>query len=185
MKHFAPLLLTSLLVAPAALADAYQTVLPEQSQINFKYTQMGVGMEGRFRQFDVQLDFDPAQPAGAKVLVEVPLASIDTGTPEADVEAAGKDWFNIKAFPVARFEAASVKPLGGNRYSVVGRLSIKGKTRDVTVPATFTTQGDTGVFAGTLSLRRGDFAIGEGAWSAFDIVANEVDVQFRISARRN
>ena len=73
-------------------------------------------------------------------------------------------------------------PAGGNRYSVVGKLTIKGRTRDVVVPATFTTQGATGVFAGSFTLRRGDFAIGEGAWSAFDVVANDVQVRFNIVA---
>jgi len=50
------------------------------------------------------------------------------------------------------------------------------------VPATFTPQGTTGVFAGQFTIRRGDFAIGEGAWSAFDIVANDVIVKFRVTA---
>jgi polyisoprenoid-binding protein YceI len=50
------------------------------------------------------------------------------------------------------------------------------------VPATFAAQGNTGVFAGQFTIRRGDFAIGEGAWSAFDIVANDVTVKFRVTA---
>ena len=32
------------------------------------------------------------------------------------------------------------------------------------------------------SIRRGDFRIGEGAWSKFDIVANDVNMKFRITA---
>ena len=40
----------------------------------------------------------------------------------------------------------------------------------------------TGVFAGQFTLRRADFAIGEGPWAAFDVVANEVQIQFRITA---
>ena len=59
---------------------------------------------------------------------------------------------------------------------------IKGKTKDVVVPATFTPQGSTGVFAGSLTIQRGDFAVGEGAWKAFDIVANDVVIKFRITA---
>jgi hypothetical protein len=35
---------------------------------------------------------------------------------------------------------------------------------------------------GRFTIRRGDFAIGEGAWSAFDVVANDVLVTFRITA---
>ena len=72
--------------------------------------------------------------------------------------------------------------LGGNNYEVAGTLTIKGTSKDVIVPATFTPQGNTGVFEGSLTIQRGDFSIGEGAWKAFDIVANDVVIKFRISA---
>jgi polyisoprenoid-binding protein YceI len=170
------------ILAPAADAAVFAQVLPDRSSIEFSYSQMGVPMDGRFRKFSSQLAFDPAQPAAAKVVIDVDLASIDTGTPELDSEAAGKDWFNLKSFPTARFAATGVRPLGGNRYSVAGKLTIKGRSKDIVVPATFAAQGTTGIFAGQFAIRRGDFAIGEGAWSAFDIVANDVTVKFRIAA---
>jgi len=182
MKRLLPTLALAAFLAPAAHAAVFAQVLPNKSSIEFSYSQMGVTMDGRFRKFSSELSFDPAQPAAAKVAIDVDLASIDTGTPELDTEAAGKDWFNLKSFPTARFVATAVKPLGGNRYSVAGKLTIKGRGKDIVVPATFTTQGKTGVFAGQFVIRRGDFAIGEGAWSAFDIVANDVTVKFRVSA---
>ena len=75
-----------------------------------------------------------------------------------------------------------MKPLGGDKYEVAGKLTIKGTTRGVVVPATFTVQGGSGVFEGALTIRRGDFSIGEGAWKAFDVVANDVVIRFRITA---
>lgn len=169
-------------VLPAAQAIEYNTVQPAQSRIDFSYQQMGVQMDGRFRKFTAQLAFDPAKPAAGKAVIDVELASVDTGVTEADQEVAGKPWFDTRAFPTARFESTGVKPLGGNRYEVSGRLTIKGRTQPVVVPATFTPQGNSGVFAGSFTLRRGDFAVGEGSWAKFDIVANEVRIAFRIAA---
>ncbi len=160
----------------------YGQVQPDKSAIDFTYKQMGVAVDGKFKRFSSQLSFDPAKPTAAKATFDVELASVDTGAPEGDDEVAGKPWFNTKAFPTARFVSGTVKALGGNRYEIAGQLSIKGKTQDVVVPATFTTQGNTGVFAGSFTIRRGDFAIGEGSWAKFDIVANEVQVKFRITA---
>jgi polyisoprenoid-binding protein YceI len=182
MKRLLTALVLAAALAPSAQAAVYTQVLLDKSSIEFSYSQMGVPMDGRFRKFSSQLSFDPAQPAAAKVAIDVDLASIDTGTPELDTEAAGKDWFNLKSFPTARFVATGVKPLGGNRYSVAGKLTIKGRSKDIVVPATFAVQGNTGVFAGQFTIRRGDFAIGEGAWAAFDIVANDVTVKFRVTA---
>ncbi|MGB9493260.1 MAG: YceI family protein [Azonexus sp.] len=166
----------------AANAAEFNQVQPDKSAITFGYQQMGVKMEGRFKKFAAKMNFDPAKPTAAKATFDVDLASIDTGAPEGDEEVAGKPWFDTKAFPTAQFVSGSVKALGGNRYEVAGKLTIKGRTQDVVVPATFTAQGTTGVFDGSFTIRRGNFSIGEGAWAKFDIVANDVLVKFSITA---
>lgn len=169
----------------AAHALEYTQVQADKSAVAFAYQQMGVKMDGKFRRFSSQLRFDPAKPAAAKASFEVDLLSIDLGSGEAEQEVAGKPWFNSKAFPTARFVSSSVKPLGANRYEVAGQLSIKGKTQDIVLPATFVEQGKTGVFNGSFTLRRGDYAIGEGSWAKSDVVANDVTVTFRITAAAN
>jgi len=178
------LALTLAAVLPwSARAAEYRQVQADPSAITFAYQQMGVAMDGKFRQFTAQLNFDPDRPESAQATVDVDLASIDTGSAESDQEVASKTWFNTPAFPTARFTTSRVKALGDHRYEAAGQLTIKGKTQDVTIPATFAAQGKTGIFAGQFTLRRADFAIGEGPWAAFDGVANEVQIQFRITAR--
>ena len=176
------LLTLALATAFSAQAVEYTQVQTDKSTIHFTYKQMGVAVDGQFRKFASQITFDPAKPSAAKATFEVELASVDTGAPEGDQEVAGKPWFNTRAFPTARFVSGTVKPLGGNKYEVAGQLSIKGKTQDVVVPATFTPQGNSGVFDGSFTIRRADFSIGEGSWAKFDIVANDVLIKFRITA---
>ena len=166
----------------AAHAVEYTQVQADKSQIRFGYQQMGVSMDGTFGQFTSQLRFDPAAPEAAAATIEVALASIDTGSDEGDEEAARKTWFNTKDFPTARFESTGVKALGGNKYEVAGKLTIKGKSQDLSFPASFAAQGNNGIFEGGFTLRRADFSIGEGSWAKFDIVANDVVVKFRITA---
>ncbi|WP_265943187.1 YceI family protein [Dechloromonas sp. A34] len=180
MKRIA--LAIALSTALSAQAIEYNQVQASQSNVAFVYKQMGVAVDGKFKKFSSQLSFDPAKPTAAKATFDVELASVDTGAPEGDDEVASKSWFNTKAFPTARFVSASVKPLGGNRYEVAGQLSIKGKTQDVVVPATFTPNGNSGIFDGSFTIRRADFSIGEGSWAKFDIVANDVQIKFRITA---
>ena len=172
----------ALATAFSAQAAEFNQVQADKSAINFTYKQMGVAVDGKFKKFSSQLTFDPAKPTAAKATFDVELASVDTGAPEGDDEVAGKPWFNTKAFPTAHFASTGVKAVGGNRYEVTGQLSIKGKTQDVVVPATFTAQGKNGVFDGSFTIRRADFSIGEGSWAKFDIVANDVLIKFRITA---
>jgi polyisoprenoid-binding protein YceI len=166
----------------SAHAVEYRQILADQSAIAFSYQQMGVAMNGKFERFTAQLSFDPDRPESAKATVDIDLAGVDTGSADSDQEVVGKPWLNTAAFPMARFTTGRVKALGDNRYEAAGQLTIKGKTQDVIIPATFVAQGKTGVFDGRFNLRRADFAIGEGPWAAFDVVANEVQIQFRITA---
>jgi polyisoprenoid-binding protein YceI len=182
MKRFAFALALATALPFTAQAAEFNQVQTDKSTITFGYQQMGVKMDGRFKKFAARLNFDPAKPTAASASFDVDLASVDTGAPEADEEVAGKPWFNTKAFPTAQFVSGAVKALGGNRYEVAGKLTIKGKTQDVVVPANFTAQGNSGVFDGSFTIRRGDFSIGEGAWAKFDIVANDVLIKFRITA---
>jgi polyisoprenoid-binding protein YceI len=170
------------LLAAAAHAEEYNVVVPDKSSVAFVYRQMNVPVEGRFGKFAAQLKFDPAKPAAANASIDIDLASIDAGSAEANDEVAGKLWFNTKAFPTARFVATSFRALGGNRYEAVGKLTIKGRTQDMAAAFAFTGQGRSGVAEGALTIKRADFAIGEGVWADFGTVANEVQIKFRLQA---
>lgn len=177
------LTLVAALVLPlVAGAVEYTQIQPDKSSLTFAYKQMGVPMEGKFRKFSGRLSFDPAKPAAAKAALEVELASIDTGSAEANDEVVSKPWFNAKTYPVALFVASTIKPLGGNRYEVAGKLSLKGVTRDVVAPVTLTPQGTQATLDGAFTLKRADYAIGEGVWADFGTVANEIQIRFRLLA---
>lgn len=171
--------LAALALAPRAEAIEYNAVHADKSTLAFVFKQMGVPVEGRFKKFAAQISFDPAKPGAARAAMELDLASIDAGSSEANDEAAGKAWFNTKAFPQAKFVSSSVKSLGGNRYEVTGKMSIKGRSQEVSAPFTLTPQGNQAVVEGGFILKRADFALGEGAWADFGTVANEIQIKFR------
>jgi len=179
---FRALILLLVTVAGSSSAAEFNQLQPEKSAITFVFKQMNVPVEGRFKRLKGQIAFDPVKPASTHAEVEIDLASIDAGSPEADDEAAGKLWFNTKAFPVARFVMASLKPLGNNRFEVTGKLGIKGRTLDVSTPATFRQEGANAVLEGSFTIKRADYAIGEGLWADFGTVANEVQIKFRLVA---
>jgi polyisoprenoid-binding protein YceI len=170
------------ILASAAQAVEFTQLQPGKSSLAFVSKQMNVPVEGSFKSFRSKLAFDPAKPAAARAELEIDLASIDVGSKEADEEVASKEWFNTKAFPVAKFVSTSVKPLGGNRYEIAGRMTIKGRTQNLTAPVTVTQQGNSATFEGSLVLKRADYDIGGGVWADFGTVANEVQIKFRLLA---
>jgi polyisoprenoid-binding protein YceI len=183
IRPFATVLCFAMLAtAPTVHAVEFNQFQAGKSTLSFVSKQMNVPVEGQFKSFRSKLAFDPAKPAAAKAELDIDLASIDAGSKDANDEVASKAWFNTREFPVARFVATSVKPLGGNRFEVAGKMTLKGKTQDLTTPVTLRQEGNSAVFEGSLVLKRADYAIGEGMWADFSTVANEVQVKFRLVA---
>lgn len=186
MKKCLPIFFATVLLSVTsapAVAVEYTNLQTDKSRLDFVYQQMGVSIEGHFRKFAAQFNFDPQKPAAAKVLLELDLASIDAGSAEANEEVAAKAWFNTKAYPQARFVASGIKTLGPQRFEVSGKMTIKGRTVDVTAPFTLVQKANTAIFDGTFVLKRGDFAIGEGVWADYGTVANEIQIKFHFLAQ--
>lgn len=165
-----------------ALATELTRVKTDSSTIDFIYKQMGVPMVGQLKSFDAQLNFDPDKLASATVALDMQLTSLDAGSQEANDEIAKPVWFAIQTFPKAQFVSAVINALGGNRYEVRGNLNIKGKTKEIVVNFTYSPQQHGAVFDGTVTLERADFAIGEGVWGDFGIIANPIQINFHLLA---
>ena len=180
MKHLFTTLALGATLLTSAHAATYQAVVPEKSTITFSYKQMGVAMDGKFKKFNAQVNLDTAKLDKAKGQIDIDLASIDTGSSEADQEVVGKAWFNVAAHPKASFVLKSLKPAGANAYEALGQLTIKGQTRDLVAPVKLSSQG---VLTGSFVLKRADFGIGEGMWAKFDVVANEITVNFNLNLK--
>ena len=174
-----PLALALAVLAPAAHAD--QKLVPAQSDISFVFKQMGVPVEGRFKKFDAQIAFDPAKPETGKVAFTVDIASITLGAPESDAELPKATWFNTAKFPQATFQSSSIKGLGGGKFEVTGKLGIKGSQRDVVVPLALTQTGTTTTATGVFPIKRLAFKIGENEWADTSMVADDVQVKFKIA----
>ncbi len=170
----------------SAQAAEFTTLEQEASSIVFSYSQMNVKMVGDFGELKAtELSFDPANPAAAQITLEVVLSSIEAGSVDANTELAKAEWLAIDQYPIATFTSSNVEALGDNKYQITGDLSIKGHTQTVTAPFSFTDNGDTtGIFSGSFTFQRGDYNIGEGAWSSFGIVANDIDIKFDILAKQ-
>jgi polyisoprenoid-binding protein YceI len=165
----------------AAAAD-YNAIDVAQSKISFHYSEMGVGIAGGFSKFSAQLSFDPAKVEAAHISIDVQLSSIDAGAAEANDEIPGKEWLDTSHFPVAHFESVSVKSVSAGHFQATGNLSIKGHVHSVTVPVSFASKANQGQFDGTFSFNRTDYGIGEGEWADLSVVANPIQVTFKLLA---
>jgi len=62
-------------------------------------------------------------------------------------------------------------------YDAVGKLTIRGVSRDVHVPFSFQPAGS---LIGKTTIKRLDFGVGQGDWKATDQVGNDVSVSYAL-----
>ena len=170
-----------MLAAAARPALAEQKMLSAQSEVGFIFKQMGVPVDGHFKKFDAKINFDATKLVTSKVAFTVDIASATLGAPEADAELPKSEWFNTARFPQASFNSSSFKALGGGKFEVAGKLSVKGQSQDVVVPLTMTQAGAVTIAAGSFPIKRLAFKIGEGDWTDTSLVAVSVQVRFKLA----
>lgn len=172
----------SMLQCEPALAQTKPAqLLPAQSELVFTSKQMGVPVDGRFKRFDAQLNFDPKKPETGKVAFTIDMASASLGAPEFEAELAKAPWFDSKKLPQATFQSTAIKAAGPGKFEVAGKLTIKGQTRDLTVPIALSQAGATSTATGAFVLKRLEFKIGDGEWADTSVVANDVNVRFKLA----
>lgn len=176
---------TVLMLAGSALLPAQaQQVISAGSELSFTSRQMGVPVDGQFRKWNASIQFDVKKPEAGKVAFTIDMGSATLGAADTDAEVAKPDWFHTARFPQAQFHSGGIKVTGKGRYEVTGALTIKGATQNVTVPVTLTQTG-TGpalrtTATGTFTIKRLAFKIGDGPWGDTSMVADEVQVKFKI-----
>ena len=170
-----------LVLSYSGSALAQQKLIPAQSEISFVTKQMGVPLEGHFKKFDAQISFDTAKPDAAKIAFTVDSGSATLGAPESDAELPKAAWFNVAKFPQASFHSSTVKALGGGKYQISGKLTIKGNVKDIDVPVALSQANGVTTASGQFALKRLNYKIGEGEWADTSMVADDVQVKFKFA----
>ena len=181
MRLFRPFIPSLAMLLLASSSAGAQAVLIDKSEIRFVSRQLGVNVEGRFRKWKANVDFRPKELAKSRAEFEIDLGSIDLASEESETEVRRPRWFDTARFPVATFQSTAMKDLGGDRYEVAGKLTVKGKVRNETVPiAVKRDAAGNSVATGEFTIKRLEFNIGNGQWGDPSVVADEVVVHVRM-----
>ncbi len=122
---------------PAALTGTYR-IDPSRTRLSFVVRQAMVAkVRGTFDRFSGLADLDFADPARSRVEVTVEVASLTTGNARRDAHLR-TSFFHAAEHPRIDFRSTAVDALTDDRYLVTGELTIKGRTRPVSIEVTRT-----------------------------------------------
>ena len=166
---------------PSAFAQAKPAQLQAAgSEIAFTTKQMGVPVEGKFTKFSAQITLDPKKPETGSVAFTIDTGSARFGSAELDAEVPKATWLNVPKFPQASFQSSAIKAAGAGKFEVLGKLSIKGSVHDVSVPVQLTQAGGNSTAVGAFTIKRLEFKVGEAEWADTSMLANDIQVRFKL-----
>ena len=153
---FVALLTTSVVFA----ADTY-TIDPAHTSFGFTVKHMMISnVPGEFDKFDGQIIYNPADLASSKANVTIDVSSINTRIDKRDAHLKSPDFFDAAKFPSISFVSTKFTPT-----SIIGNLTMKGVTKEVTIPVTIsgpvkTMMGGQAIgITGSVTVNRQDYGI--------------------------
>ena len=105
---------------------------------------MITNVKGRLTDVTGAIEIDEARPERSSAAVSFGSASIDTGSEQRDQHLRSADFLGVDEFPAVEFrtrrvEGASAVP--GAAFRVIGDLTIRATTREVTLVTTYEGRG--------------------------------------------
>jgi polyisoprenoid-binding protein YceI len=161
-----------------------------QSRVTFTVTKWGfLDVEGRFDEFDGTVVYDPQRPEASRIDWRVKVASVDTDEPKRDESLQASEYFDAARHPELTFVSDRVSAAGANELDVQGRITIRGRTKPLTVRVRHSMQpGARGAqpverFETQFTVNRYDFGV-VGGRVLGPVISRDVRVKLVIVGRR-
>jgi polyisoprenoid-binding protein YceI len=179
-----------LILASLTRAEKWELDIPHSS-VGFSVRHMVVTKtHGKFNDFTGYIDFDGKNIEKGSAEITVQIVSIDTDNKTRDDHLRSPDFFDAEKFPTMTFKSKKVIKGSGSEFKLVGDLTIRDVTKEVTFDCEFNglindPMGNTRAgFSATSKINRQDFNV---KWSKkLDtgglVVGDEVKIAIEIEA---
>jgi len=174
--------------APATGTSAAWQLDPAHTHVEFSVKHLMLArVKGRFAGVTGTVEMG-ADPSASTVDVVIGAASIDTREAKRDAHLRSADFFDVERFPTIAFRSRDVRPTGAGDFSVVGDLTIRDVTREVTLEVTDEGRGtdpwggERAGFSATAEIDRRDFGLtwNQALEAGGVLVGNEIRISLEV-----
>jgi polyisoprenoid-binding protein YceI len=161
------------------------------SGIHFSVRHMVISkVRGQFARWSATVLAEDGKFDGASVEALIDVSSIETGVADRDTHLKSPDFFDAAKYPELTFKGKRTESAVGERFKVVGDLTIKGVTREVTLDVEFAGRtkdpwgNERAGFAAKTSIERKEFGL---TWNQLletggMVVSDRVEIEIEVEA---
>jgi polyisoprenoid-binding protein YceI len=180
------------ITALPVLAVDVHTIDASHSEVSFQLRHLVTQVRGNFNDYEGTINLDPANLEKSSVDFRIKAASIDTNNADRDKHLRGEDFFFVEKHPDITFKSKSIKKADKDTYDVTGTLTMRGVSKEVTLPVTWLGSvkdpwgNEKAGFATEVTLNRKDYGINWNA--ALDnggfVLSDEVKVAINLETQK-
>lgn len=128
---------------PAPVPAGAYTLDKAHASLIFRVNHVGFSnYTRRFKRFDANLQFDPANMARSSVTVSVDATSLETDYPSPEkldfnAQLQNEQWLDTAKFPQMTFRSSKVEVTAPSTLKISGDLTLRGVTRPMVLDATY------------------------------------------------
>lgn len=160
---------------------------PRHTTVLFKVDHLGLSkFVGRFNRVEATLDYDPENPAAAKLSAMIFTGSVDVNNPDFAATLTGSSWFDSSRYPHANFITTAVELVDGNRARFLGDLTMLGISAPIALDIHFNGGADNMLtgrytlgFSATSTFKRSQFGMSQYIPAIGDDIEIEVHAEFQ------
>jgi len=141
------------------------------SKISFKIKNAGLSVDGTFSGFEGEINFIPEQYKLATIKASINANTINTGINARDKHLKKEEFFDVIKFPKISI-VSSFFGKEGNKYLGYFKLTMKGITKDITIPFIF----ENNILKGDFILNRREYNIGGKSFMMNDNVSISIQI---------
>ncbi len=139
MNRLATAVALSALALAASATQAAQSYSIDKghSEVSFQIRHLVTKVRGNFGDYSGTIVMDPAKAENSSVEFVIKATSINTANEKRDGHLRSPDFFDVEKNPEITFKSTKVTGGAGGAYQVTGNLTMRGVTKEVTLPVTF------------------------------------------------
>jgi polyisoprenoid-binding protein YceI len=142
------------------------TIDPAHSNVEFAVRHLMITtVKGRFTDVKGTVRLDDSDPSQSQAEIIISAASIDTREAQRDAHLRSADFFDADNFPTLTFRSTGIKNASGDRFTLVGDLTIRGVTQQIDLDVTAEGRGkdpwggERAGFSATTKIKRSAFGL--------------------------